>query len=110
MPLFCKTCSNLLVVVTTSDKFHFKCSKCEIIEDPDEKDTLRYEDLTGTNLAVYREILLTAGNDPVNPKVEKTCDCGSDRVRQVRLGKELKLINTCISCNAQWLEGTKETD
>lgn len=110
MPLFCKLCNNLLVVITTSDKFHFKCSKCESIEMPDEKDTLRLEEVTGTNLVIYKEILLTAGKDPVNPKVEKTCACGYERCRQVRLGKEMKVINTCIKCNKQWLEGTKTTD
>lgn len=110
MAQFCKVCNNLLVVITTSDQFTFRCSKCKITEEPNDKDTLRYEDVTGTNLAIFKEILQTAGQDPVNPKVEKICKCGNNRVRQVRLGKEMKLINTCIACNDQWLEGTRETD
>jgi DNA-directed RNA polymerase subunit M/transcription elongation factor TFIIS len=100
----------LLVIVTASDRFYFKCSKCESIEEPDDIDTLLFEEASGTNLVVYKEILLTAGKDPVNPKVEKTCKCGSNRARQVRLGKEMRVINTCVECNEQWLEGTKETD
>jgi hypothetical protein len=43
----------------------------------------------------------------MNPKVKKECSCGSDVVRQVRLGEDMKLINTCINCNKQWLEGTE---
>ena len=110
MPLFCSICQNLLVVSTTADTFHFKCVKCESVEKPDERDTLRYENISGTNLTSYKAILLTAGKDPVNPKVRRECKCGSNVVRQVRLGNEMRLINTCISCNDQWLDGTRETD
>jgi DNA-directed RNA polymerase subunit M/transcription elongation factor TFIIS len=108
MPLFCSNCSNLLLVVTTSDQFHFKCSKCETTEEPNVSDSLRFEDVSGTNLGGYKDILLVAGRDPVNPKVDKSCSCGHNRARQVRLGKEMKLINTCIKCNNQWLEGTTD--
>jgi DNA-directed RNA polymerase subunit M/transcription elongation factor TFIIS len=108
MPLFCSTCNNLLLQITTADEFHFKCAKCETIEEPTDKDSLRYEDVKGTNLTVYREILLTSGKDSVNPIVEKTCKCGHNRVRQVRLGQEMKLINTCIKCNEQWLESMSD--
>lgn len=103
--MFCPNCNNLLIVETTTDAFHFKCSKCDIRKQPTDLDTLRYESITGTNLAIYKEILLTAGQDPVNPKVVKECSCGSNRARQVRLGQELKLINTCIECKKQWIEG-----
>ena len=110
MPLFCPTCSNLMNIVTTADTFVFKCDKCETVEIPNDKDTLRYDNVSDTNLVVYKAILLNAGKDPVNPKVKKQCECGNDRTRQVRLGSELKLINTCIECGNQWLDGTKDTD
>ena len=110
MPLFCSTCLNLMEIVTSSDSFVFRCNKCEKTEIPNDKDSLRYEMNTGTNLVVYKSILSKAGKDPVNPKVKKICDCGYDKARQVRLGSEMKLINTCIECNRQWLDGTKETD
>ncbi len=110
MPLFCSICSNLMVVSTTADTFLFKCNKCETTEEPTDKDSLRYEDVSGINLVVYKAILLNAGKDSVNPKVKKQCECGNDKVRQVRLGSEMKLINTCIDCGKQWLDGTKETD
>jgi hypothetical protein len=97
-------------IVTTADTFLFKCNKCETTEEPTDKDSLRYEDVSGTNLVVYKAILLNAGRDPVNPKVKKQCDCGNYIVRQVRLGNEMKLINTCTDCNNQWLDGTKDTD
>ena len=110
MSLFCKICSNLMFVSTTYDTFLFKCNKCENTEIPTELDTLRYENVTGTNLVVYKSILLNAGKDPVNPKVKKNCECGNNIVTQVRLGSELKLINTCVKCNKQWVDGTKDTD
>lgn len=107
MPLFCPICNNLLVVTTSADDFHFTCMKCHSTEKPTSADTLRYEEVSGTNLVVFKSILLNAGKDPVNPKVKKQCKCGYDTVRQVRLGTEMKLINTCIKCNEQWLEGTE---
>lgn len=110
MPLFCEICSNLLTVSTTSDSFLFVCNKCFTTVTPTEKDSLRYEDVAGTDLVIYKAILLNAGQDPVNPKVRKSCACGYKIARQVRLGREMKLINTCIKCNKQWIDGTLKTD
>ena len=107
MPLFCTACDNLLTIITTADEFYFKCSKCNIQYTPNDNDMLRYEDIRGTNLIVYKTILQNAGQDPVNPKVIKQCSCGHNIVRQVRLGEDMKLINTCVKCNKQWLEGTE---
>lgn len=108
--LFCPECQNLLIDITTSDSFILTCPNCHIQVQPDEKASLRYEDVSGTNLVVFRSLLQNAGKDPLNPKVYKKCKCGSTLARQVRLGDEMRLINTCIKCNEQWLDGTKETD
>jgi DNA-directed RNA polymerase subunit M/transcription elongation factor TFIIS len=107
MPLFCKFCSNLLVNINSSDSLKFKCVKCNVYEEPTDEDTLRYEDVKAINLDVYKSIVSTAADDPVNPKVKKICPkCKHDRARQVRIGDELKLINKCIKCKEQWVEGT----
>jgi DNA-directed RNA polymerase subunit M/transcription elongation factor TFIIS len=110
MPLFCPICSNLMIMATTSELFRYKCNKCETLETPGDKDSLVYEDVSGTNLVVYQAILLKAGRDPVNPKVHRTCKCGNKFAKQVRLGNEMKLINTCTKCGEQWLDGTRDTD
>lgn len=107
MPLFCSACSNLLMVITRADSFYFNCSNCHQTYMPDESDTLRYEEINNSKFLNYKTILQNAGRDPMNPKVKKECSCGSDVVRQVRLGEDMKLINTCINCNKQWLEGTE---
>ena len=90
MSLFCKDCSNLLSITTTVDEFYFKCIKCQKIYTPDNNDSLRYEDVKGTNLLIYKTILQNAGKDPVNPKVKKECrnykNCKNDILKQVRLG------------------------
>jgi hypothetical protein len=66
---------------------------------------MRYEEIKGANLAVYSTILQTAGKDPCNPKIKKQCiSCDNDILRQVRLGDDMKLVNTCIKCNEQWLD------
>ncbi len=110
MPLFCKVCRNLMTIATTADEFHYQCIKCMTFEKPSDKDTLVYEDVSGTNLIIYKSILKNAGLDPVNPKVFRKCKCGSRFAKQVRLGNEMKLINTCVSCAEQWLDGTRDTD
>lgn len=110
MPLFCSTCRNLMTIITTADTFHYQCNKCASFETPSDKDTLVYENVSGTNLTIYKSILFNAGKDPVNPKVRRTCKCGNLFAKQVRLGNEMRLINTCTSCSDQWLEGTRDTD
>lgn len=111
MPLFCKNCSNLLVVSTTVDTFHFKCNKCEQTEEPTAVDTLRLEIVSGTDYTVHKAMLHNAAHDPVNPKVAKICPkCDHKIVRQVRIGNEMRIINTCISCVHQWIDGTLDSD
>jgi DNA-directed RNA polymerase subunit M/transcription elongation factor TFIIS len=111
MPLFCTSCNNLLVVSTTMDSFYFKCNKCEKIEQPNELDSLRYEDVSGTNYSTHGTILRNAANDPVNPKVAKLCNnCGNKTARQIRLGNDMRIINTCIKCNEQWIDGTRDNE
>lgn len=110
MSLFCDNCRNLLTMVTTADTFDFKCNKCELIKEPKITDYKVYESLSGTNLDIFRSLLAYAGKDPVNPKVVKKCKCGNNIVKQVRLGNEMKLVNTCVKCNKQWLDGTMPTD
>lgn len=109
MPLFCGVCNNLLSVITLSDNFYFRCMKCYKTYKPNDADTLRFEEIKGTNLLVYKTILKTAGKDPVNPKVKVECKkCHNDIAKQVRLGEDMRLINICVNCDNQWIEGTDE--
>ena len=111
MPLFCSTCQNLMIQITTADTFIFKCEKCETTEQPNDIDSLRYEHVNGTSLSNYKAILHNAGKDAVNLKVYKQCiECSNNIVRQVRLGDEMRLINTCTVCNKQWLDNTQKDD
>jgi DNA-directed RNA polymerase subunit M/transcription elongation factor TFIIS len=105
MANFCSTCSNLMITLSTSDTFLFKCVKCEKIQEPSAEDSLILEDKNKVDIVVFKSVLQNAGKDPVNPKVEKKCEkCNYSIVRQVRLGSEMKLVNTCISCNNQWID------
>lgn len=103
MSLFCKSCNNLMQDVTKADDLKFQCITCGKYEMPAPSDTLRYTSHVGISLAQYKEILTTAGDDPLNPLVELACSCGHNRIRQIRLGAELQLINTCVKCKKQWL-------
>jgi DNA-directed RNA polymerase subunit M/transcription elongation factor TFIIS len=104
--MFCKVCNNLLIDVCTADTFTYKCSQCDITYEPTAKDTLRYDDIKGTNLIVYQCILQNANVDPVGNKAYVNCiKCDSKIVSQMRLGDNMRLVNTCIECAEQWLEG-----
>jgi DNA-directed RNA polymerase subunit M/transcription elongation factor TFIIS len=108
---FCSSCENLLTSVTTAESMHFRCVKCGTQAPPDPKGTLLYENTKGANLMAYSSILQTAGQDPVCPKVYRKCkSCNNNLVRQVRLGKDMSLINVCIKCSTPWLESTTDDD
>ncbi len=109
MPLFCDLCSNLLVVSTTSDTFHFKCLNCEKNFEPNDTDSLRYEETNTSNYNIYKTLLKNAGDDPINPKIKCTCPkCSHNMAKQIRLGEEMRIINTCIKCKHSWLSISKE--
>lgn len=110
MESFCSKCENLLTTITTAESMYFKCVKCGTQTLPVDSGTLLHEYTKGTNLLVYSTILHTAGQDPVCPKVHKTCKCGYKLARQVRLGEDMSLINVCIKCNTPWLESVQEDD
>jgi DNA-directed RNA polymerase subunit M/transcription elongation factor TFIIS len=104
MPLFCNICNNLLEKITSYDKFYFKCQQCQKNYEIDENDTLQYEECKGSNLMNSQILLLHASDDPTNPKIEKKCiKCNYNYARQVRVGKDMRLIDTCIKCRNQEL-------
>jgi len=106
MPLFCNICNNLLEKITSYDKFYFNCVQCQKNYDINDTDTLQYEECKGSNLMNSQILLLHASVDPVNPKIEKKCiKCNYNYSRQVRVGKDMRLIDTCIKCGFQELYG-----
>lgn len=108
MPLFCEICNNLLVSISSADTFYFKCLKCQEMYKPTDIDTMIYEEIKGPNLTSFKTILQNAGKDPVNQKVYRNCKkCNNNIAKQIRLGKDMKLINICVKCNKQWIEGTE---
>lgn len=102
--IFCKQCDNLLVTISTTDDLYFKCDQCQIRYDSDETNSMRYEEVRGSNLTLYSTLMRHAHRDPVNPKVRNPCpQCSTEIVRQIRLGEGLTLINCCPQCKHTWL-------
>ena len=104
MKLFCDICQNLLETDTSNDILEFKCPKCFSSYPSEIDDSLRYEETRGGNLAIFQTILKNAGKDEASLKAYVDCPkCKNNIAKQVRLGKELRLINICEKCDFQWL-------
>lgn len=102
---YCPDCTNLFAKITTVDTFVYKCMQCQKVYTPSDENTLQYEDVKGANLAMFGTLLQTAGKDPCNPKVYKKCKkCKSNIAKQIRIGNDMKLINTCVECGEQWFD------
>jgi DNA-directed RNA polymerase subunit RPC12/RpoP len=107
--IYCPYCTNLFIKITTADTFVYKCVQCQQTFVPSDNNTLQYEDVKGANLAIFGTLLHTAKKDPCNPKVYKDCkDCKNDIVTQIRIGQDMKLINTCTNCGKQWFDIVNE--
>ncbi len=102
---FCRNCKNLLNVDTAGENLVFSCPSCGEEYKTTANDTLRYEEIKGTNLMVFNKIIKKITDDPANPKKYITCACGGKIVKQARLGKGKKLINACITkkCGNIWI-------
>ncbi len=109
MSLFCEFCDNLLHEITSADSFSFKCINCSKTYEPKPADTLRMEEVRGTKLLMFKNLLQTAATDPLNPKCFKQCKkCNNNIATRIQLGDDMKLINTCTKCEEKWLESIDE--
>ena len=105
MKLFCDICDNLLYVSTNNNVLHFRCNTCHLSYKSTDDDTLRYEETNDKNLVIFNKILDKATKDPVNIKVYKNCPkCKHNIATNVRIGKDLSLINICQKCEFQWVD------
>lgn len=103
--LFCNKCNNFKTEITTPSLCSFKCEHCNILFDITDEETIRYNKKKEINLMAHTTLLKNAGSDPVNPKVIKKCKkCKNNIVKQIRIGENMKLINTCVKCGEQWME------
>lgn len=106
MSKFCEACDNLLQAYYNNDRINFRCVKCHLIYESDDKDTLRYEKIKESNVMIYEKILNKAVDDPATIKAYMKCvndKCSGKIVKQVRLGDDMRLYNICTTCRSQWL-------
>lgn len=99
--MFCKICSNLLAVDFVNDRLVFACMSCQSRYEANDDDSLRYEEIKGSDIAIFKKILEKIGDDPVNPKLYRECSdkkCGGTVSKYVRLGDELKMVYCCLKC------------
>lgn len=77
---------------------------CQVMYAAENKDSLRFEQIKET--IIYEKILNSAVDDPATIKANVKCikpGCGSDTVKQVVVGDDMKLFNICIKCRTKWL-------
>lgn len=102
--LYCDTCNNLLIINTFDDVLKFECMSCRTTYPSMPDDTLRYEETKDQNIMIHSKLLEKAVDDPVNPKVYKSCPkCKNTVAKIIRLGNDMKIIYTCVKCKHQWV-------
>ena len=97
---FCQYCRNLLEVDILNDQLRFNCMGCNSHYSATDDDSLRFEEVKGSNISIFKKILEKIPEDPLNPKMYKDCKCGGGMAKFVRLGNDMKLVYSCISCGA----------
>lgn len=99
MKLYCEICSNLLDVDIVNDNLIFICASCQSRYEAQPDDSLRYEEIKGSDIAIFKKILEKITDDPVNPKIKRECKkCKHPISKYVRLGEELKMVYSCVKC------------
>jgi DNA-directed RNA polymerase subunit M/transcription elongation factor TFIIS len=99
--MFCRICSTLLTVDAVNDQLRFVCMSCHSHYEAADDDSLRYEEVKGSDIAIFSKILEKIAEDPTNPKVFRECvvpKCGSKIAKYVRLGDEMKMVYSCVKC------------
>ena len=97
--LFCRVFNNLLGVDIINDNLVFICQSCQSRYEAKDDDSLRYEDVKGSDIAIFSKILEKIPDDPVNPKIYRECKkCKHNVAKYVRLGEENKLVFGCVKC------------
>jgi DNA-directed RNA polymerase subunit M/transcription elongation factor TFIIS len=99
MKLYCSICENLLEVDIVNDQLVFICASCQNRYEAQDDDSLRYEEVKGSDIAIFSKILGKIADDPVNPKIYRDCKkCKHNLAKYVRLGEEQKMVYSCINC------------
>lgn len=99
MKLFCQICNNLLSVDIINDNLIFICQSCQSRYEAQDDDSLRYEEVRGSDIAIFSKILEKIADDPVNPKEYRECKkCKHHMAKYVRLGDEHKIVYSCVKC------------
>jgi DNA-directed RNA polymerase subunit M/transcription elongation factor TFIIS len=97
--LFCRVCNNLLSVDIVNDNLIFICQSCQSRYEAQDDDSLRYEEVKGSDIAIFSKILGKIADDPMNPKIYRDCtECEHNIAKYVRLGDEHKMVYSCVKC------------
>lgn len=97
--LYCEICENLLSVDINNNSLIFICKSCQSTYEARDDDSLRYEEVKGSDIAIFSRILQKIADDPVNPKIFRNCrKCKNNISKYVRLGDEKKMVYMCTKC------------
>jgi DNA-directed RNA polymerase subunit M/transcription elongation factor TFIIS len=82
-----------------NDNLVFICNSCHERYEAADNDSLRYEEVKGSDIAIFSKILDKIADDPVNPKIARECKtCKNKFAKYVRLGDEMKVVYACTKC------------
>ena len=103
---FCQICNNRLTCSYTNEELNFRCNVCKNPYPPNPRDTLRYSRMKSNYVDMHKKKLDKAVDDRtiIYTKLKCVADkCKSERVKQVRIGDDMRLFNVCVECRFQWL-------
>jgi DNA-directed RNA polymerase subunit M/transcription elongation factor TFIIS len=106
MTTFCPICRNLLFINTQSDELKFECRSCKTSIPGSAEDSMRFEEIEGSDITVYGKLLQKIAEDPVGHKTRKQCPkCGNEIARDVIIGDDMRTIYVCMkpNCRYQWV-------
>ena len=104
---FCDACGTMLSSYIKDTSLKFICGGCSKEYDSMDVDTLRYEEINGSNIFINESTIKKIADDDTNPEYELKCvKCGHNRAKYIEMLESCIVINSCTKCKFVWIDNT----
>lgn len=101
----CPSCGTLLTEIAT-DNLVYVCDSCKKQYEPNNEDTLLYEENKGITVTSHQQLIKSAADDRLNPRRRMICvgKCKKEVwTNYIIVGSSMTVIYTCLDCKHQWI-------